>query len=271
MFRNIMPRLRRFHSSRASSLRRQAGLAAQRRFRPLLEQLEERTLFATQLLLSGFTAATAGTPETLTVRAIDANGQTDTTYNGTIRFSSNDHFAMQLGGLPADYTFQPLSDQGVRTFSVTFYKSGIQSLTATDVGDSTLTGSLTVNQTVSVFSQPPNLAGGYYKSSWYAPGEQGMDGDQYAYDDFTLSSTQTINEIAWRGCYTNYLSGAGKSPQSATASYSSTRRRESPSLAPSRLEPGQAFCTAITTRWSTRPWSPSAPAPLSTSTTTTTR
>ncbi len=61
-----------------------------------------------------------------------------------------------------------------------------------------------------VYDQPPHPSGGQYKSAWYPP--DGMDGDQYVYDGFTLASSQAITQIRWRGAYTNDLSGAGKSP-----------------------------------------------------------
>lgn len=64
-----------------------------------------------------------------------------------------------------------------------------------------------------VFEQPPDPAGGQYKSAWYPP--DGLDGDQYVYDAFIVPTDQAITEIHWRGAYTNYLSGAGKSPVSA--------------------------------------------------------
>jgi hypothetical protein len=61
-----------------------------------------------------------------------------------------------------------------------------------------------------VYDQPASTAGGRYKSSCYAP--DGLDGDEYAWDNFTLASSAAISEIHWRGCYSNYLSGAGKAP-----------------------------------------------------------
>ncbi len=61
-----------------------------------------------------------------------------------------------------------------------------------------------------VYTQPPNPAGGQYKSSWYPP--DGLDGDEYAFDGFSLTTGAAISEIRWRGAYTNYLSGAGRAP-----------------------------------------------------------
>ncbi|MBL8745055.1 MAG: hypothetical protein JNK58_01725 [Phycisphaerae bacterium] len=63
---------------------------------------------------------------------------------------------------------------------------------------------------VPVCTQPPNAAGGQYKSSWYAP--DGLDSDEYVWDAFTLPADTAITEIQWRGAYTNYLSGAGLAP-----------------------------------------------------------
>ncbi|MEK6642650.1 MAG: hypothetical protein AABZ08_01985 [Planctomycetota bacterium] len=61
-----------------------------------------------------------------------------------------------------------------------------------------------------LYTQPPNPAGGQYKSAWYSP--DGLDSDEYVWDAFTLASGSAINEVRWRGAYTNYLSGVGKSP-----------------------------------------------------------
>ena len=65
-------------------------------------------------------------------------------------------------------------------------------------------------QTEVVFSQPPDPAGGLYKSAWFPP--DGLDGDSYAYDSFVLPADRMITEIDWRGGYTNFLGGAGESP-----------------------------------------------------------
>src|SRR5262249_33888445 len=71
-------------------------------FRPRIEGLEDRTLLASSLLLSGFpSATTAGVAGNLTVTAIQSGGTTDAAYAGTISFTSTDAQA----GLPANYTF----------------------------------------------------------------------------------------------------------------------------------------------------------------------
>lgn len=61
-----------------------------------------------------------------------------------------------------------------------------------------------------VYSQPSDSTGNVYKSAWYAP--DGLDGDAYVYDAFTLASSKAIQEIDWRGGYTNNKSGAGVAP-----------------------------------------------------------
>jgi hypothetical protein len=47
-----------------------------------------------------------------------------------------------------------------------------------------------------IYSQPPDPSGGYYNAS-----ENGMDYDEFVWDDFALPSTQAITEIRWRGNY----------------------------------------------------------------------
>jgi hypothetical protein len=82
---------------------------------------------------------TAGVAQIFDVTALDANGNVVTGYSGTVHFSSSD----ALAGLPGDYTFQP-SDNGRHTFSVILYKPGIQSITATDTTNSTISDSAAI-------------------------------------------------------------------------------------------------------------------------------
>jgi hypothetical protein len=84
----------------------------------------------------------AGTPLDVTVLAEDDNGNIDTTYQGTVHFSSTDPYTATL---PADSTFQ-LSDQGRVTFAggAALYTAGIQDVTVTDT-DSGITGTTLVN------------------------------------------------------------------------------------------------------------------------------
>jgi hypothetical protein len=96
------------------------------------------------LRVTGFPSpTTAGASGTLTVSAIDSNGNVVTSYAGTVHFTSSD----TLASLPANYTFTS-SDKGVHTFTVTLKRAGTRSVTATDTVNSTITGSqsgITVN------------------------------------------------------------------------------------------------------------------------------
>src|SRR5207245_1566816 len=80
--------------------------------------------------------STAGTASNVTVTAKDAYGNTATGYLGTVSFGSSDSQA----ALPANYAFVA-ADAGVHSFSATLKTAGSRSLTATDTGTSTITGS----------------------------------------------------------------------------------------------------------------------------------
>jgi hypothetical protein len=61
-----------------------------------------------------------------------------------------------------------------------------------------------------VYDQPHNGSATLHKSSWYSP--NGLDGDAYCWDDFTLASGAAISELHWRGGYELHPSGSGQSP-----------------------------------------------------------
>ncbi len=87
-------------------------------------------------------STTAGSAFSVTVSALDANGNVDPTYTGTVHFTSSDH-----GGgvvLPADYTFTS-GDAGVHTFTsgVTLVTAGNQTVTAADAANGSVNGSAT--------------------------------------------------------------------------------------------------------------------------------
>jgi autotransporter-associated beta strand protein len=148
-----------------------------------------------QFLVTGLTSpTTAGVAGNITVTAADTYGNTTTGYTGTVHFTSSDVQAV----LPTDH---PLTG-GTGTFSVTLKTAGTQSVIATDTVNANITGRVgDIPQTQAVYTQAPNPVGGGVKSAWYAPGGQGMDGDQYVWDSFVLGSNQAINEIHWRGFY----------------------------------------------------------------------
>jgi hypothetical protein len=102
------------------------------------------------LTVNGFPSPTAaGTPGTFTVTAYDIHGSVDTTYGGTITFSSTDLAAM----LPPDYTFGP-ADMGSQSFTATLNTVGTQSIIATDVNNSSVTGEQD-NIMVTLSAPPP--------------------------------------------------------------------------------------------------------------------
>jgi streptogramin lyase/uncharacterized protein YkwD len=77
------------------------------------------------------TNVVAGMPFGVTVSAVDAFGNTVTTYTGTIHFSTSDTSAGVM--LPADYTFTA-ADKGVHTFNgLVLGTAGSTSLTVSDV------------------------------------------------------------------------------------------------------------------------------------------
>src|SRR5206468_233509 len=82
-------------------------------------------------------ASTAGNAFDGTVIALDAYGNTDTGYAGTVHFISSDSQAV----LPTNYTFVS-GDAGVHTFTngVTLQTAGGQTVTGTDTGTSSITG-----------------------------------------------------------------------------------------------------------------------------------
>ena len=93
------------------------------------------TAFA--LGVSGFPTSTiAGSSGTLTVTALDTNGNVVSSYNSTVHFSSTDNSA----NLPTDYTFTA-ADSGSHIFSAIQLKTaGTQSITAKDIVHSSVTG-----------------------------------------------------------------------------------------------------------------------------------
>jgi Regulator of chromosome condensation (RCC1) repeat len=86
----------------------------------------------------------AGTAHSVTVKALDAYGNTVTGYAGTVHFSSTDSQAL----LPANYTFLP-GDNGSHKFTngVTLKTAGSQSVTANDTVTTSIKGSGTVTVT----------------------------------------------------------------------------------------------------------------------------
>jgi hypothetical protein len=93
---------------------------------------------ATHLRVESTYSPAAGAPFSVTISAVDASGIVATGYTGTIHFTSSDGGAT----LPVNYTFTTGAggDNGLHTFSVTMKSVGLQSLTTTDTGSASITG-----------------------------------------------------------------------------------------------------------------------------------
>ena len=106
------------------------------------------------VLLAGYNYATIGSPFNITVTAVDAMGNTVSSYSGTVHFTSSDGHAV----LPGDSTL----NSGTGTFSVTLNTSGGQTISATDKASNSINGSSNVIQVsgpATHFSvSPTNLA-----------------------------------------------------------------------------------------------------------------
>src|SRR5205085_2935732 len=87
---------------------------------------------ATHFTVTAPTAATAGAAFTLNVVALDQFNNTATGYGGTVQFTSTDARA----ALPSN---SPLSN-GFGSFTATLKTAGVQTLSATDITTSSVTG-----------------------------------------------------------------------------------------------------------------------------------
>ncbi len=90
--------------------------------------------------LTAPSSATSGVSFNFTVTAKNPVGtSTDTSYTGTVHFTSGDPQAL----LPSDFSFTP-SDQGTQGFSATLKTSGAQTIIATDTVNNAVKGTVTV-------------------------------------------------------------------------------------------------------------------------------
>jgi uncharacterized repeat protein (TIGR01451 family) len=98
---------------------------------------------ATHFSVTANPNATAGTPFSISVTALDASNSVVTGYTGTVHFTKSDGGSGSV--VPADYTFVA-GDNGVHAFlnGVTFVTAGNQTITATDTVTPSITGSATV-------------------------------------------------------------------------------------------------------------------------------
>ena len=96
----------------------------------------------TRLSLEGLASAAAGTAQRPRVTAVDAYGNTVTSYTGTVHFTSSDPNA----SLPADQALAA-SDAGTRVFApgVVLATLGTQWVTVSDAANASLRGSATAS------------------------------------------------------------------------------------------------------------------------------
>ncbi|MFL6247793.1 MAG: hypothetical protein ACJ74H_17345 [Thermoanaerobaculia bacterium] len=95
---------------------------------------------ASVLNISMSSSVASGSSTGATVTAKDPYGNTASSYLGTIHFTSSDGLAT----LPSNYTFLA-GNHGVKTFSgIIMRTGGVQSVTATDTGTASITGSTNI-------------------------------------------------------------------------------------------------------------------------------
>ncbi len=82
--------------------------------------------------ITGSTAFTAGTAGTFILTTLNPDGSADTGYSGTVQITSSDPQAVLPGNLAIS--------GGTGSFNVTLETAGAQSITATDVNNSSMTG-----------------------------------------------------------------------------------------------------------------------------------
>jgi hypothetical protein len=109
--------------------------------KPRLERLEDRTVpsIATHFEVVTPSFLVAGFPAPAAVMALDAANNLVFDYRGTAHFGSSDLAAQ----LPADYAFTDF-DHGEHVFSITLQSPGMQTVSATDTANPSITGSATV-------------------------------------------------------------------------------------------------------------------------------
>lgn len=96
---------------------------------------------ATDFYVGGLASVSeSGTPGTVSISALDTHGRIDTGYTGTVHLTSSDPGAALAG----DATFSG-EDRGRIILPLTLTTAGLQSVTATDVGNPAITGSATVS------------------------------------------------------------------------------------------------------------------------------
>jgi hypothetical protein len=142
---------------------------------------------ATHFKVTAPTSATAGTPFTITVTALDAYGNRATSYRGTVHFTSTDGSA----SLPGDYTVVA-GDNGKHTFSVTLKTTGSQTIIAIDTKIGSITGKAKIN--VNAAAPPPSRAATPSGGSASAPTGGADTPNHFAMDISPAVATLALSE-----------------------------------------------------------------------------
>ncbi len=149
--------------------------------------------------ISGLSSQTlASSQESITVKAVDADGFTVLDYTGTIRFSSSDSEA----ALPDDYTFTA-DDQGEHTFSLSIklITPGDQTLTVTDVDEITVNGE-TSTEVVTTLGDESSSSSTDYNTNFETT-DFTRDGDFTLVSPATGSYSSSTIEVQGEGEYGN--------------------------------------------------------------------
>jgi predicted outer membrane repeat protein len=153
---------------------------------------------AARLLLDGQPSFVfAGFQFTFVVAAVDPQGNLDTSYAGTITFTSSD----QAAGLPSSYTFNPATDAGAHEFPATLNTVGQQTITATDSVDnlSVTPGNITVSIPNFVVTTAADDAGTASNCTVQANAGTGTDGACSLRDALLLAGELGSANISFDG------------------------------------------------------------------------
>lgn len=148
--------------------------------------------------LSGLESQTlASERQTVSVTAVDVNGNTVTDYTGTVRFSSTDSEAV----LPDDYTFTA-DDLGEHQFSLSIklISPGTQTLTLTDLDQTNVTGALSTKVVTTLDST--STASDAYNSDFETTDFE-RDGDFTLISPASGSYSTSTIEVQGEGEYGN--------------------------------------------------------------------
>jgi hypothetical protein len=150
----------------------------------------------------------AGTSGSFTVTALNPDGSIDTSYTGTVHFTSSD----RRPALPADYTFTA-ANAGTHTFSATLFTAGAQAIAATDTttGDAGAEVGITVTPAGAsqlAFVQQPSTA-----TAGQAISPAVVVDVEDAYGNLVSSNSSTVTVTLSSGTF-----AGGSATVSATAS-----------------------------------------------------